>query len=165
MLPFWVIWVVLSHGEALSQEVRMYGYSLGDQADQILEVRGKPDLTKKTNKEVHWIYFLNKNQETYLVFSFSKSRPDFLSGIQVTGKGKLEEPLLRGLHLGNSRKVVEEVFGKPDLEEKVEKINGILSRYSNRNFSFEYIEDQLYSVRIHRNVFLPRIMSIKNFSL
>lgn len=157
--------VALLQGEAFSQEVRLFGYSLGEQVEHILKVQGKPNLTKKTKKEVHWIYFLNKNKETYLVFSFSKKRPGLLSGIQVTGKGKLDRPLLRGLQLGDHRNLVERVFGKPDLEERVENINGVLSRYSNRNFSFEFIEGRLYSVRIHRNVFLPKILFIENLSL
>ncbi len=146
-----------------AQEINLLGYSLGEQTTQVLAQHGEPDTTRETKDEVHWVYFLD--EETYVVLSFSKKREDIVSGIQITGKGKLKGTLLKGLHLGDPLERVEKIYGKPDLVERVDEIGGVLYSYSNRNFSFEFVDNHLYSVRIQRKVFLPKTKFSQHFSL
>jgi hypothetical protein len=156
---------LLIAGPVSAQEIDLLGLSLGEETKKILAIHGEPDTTREAKDEVHWVYFLDENQETYMVLSFSKKRRDILAGIQVTGRGNLNRALLRGLRLGDPLEKVERVYGKPDVVEPVDEIKGVLYRYSNRNFSFEFVNNRLYSVRIQRKVFLPKTTFSQHLSL
>ncbi len=111
---------------------------------------GEPDRTMKTNDD--WeqlVYFLDKKDNSYMIFEFAPSASSTIYAIQISGSAKTKMLPFYRVRLGARREQVLSRFGRPSQIKALSDIGGELLEYEENNYSFEINErGTLSSIRV-----------------
>jgi hypothetical protein len=124
-------------------EVDLNGFRLRQNARVPEAALGRSVHSEDTGKATVQVHPID--DDAYLVFTFSKSDPHFISAIQLTGSTKKALPF-KGLVLGDDVEKINRTLGQPA---RVVDVEPRLSKYSyDANYSLEIAEGRLHSIRI-----------------
>jgi hypothetical protein len=133
-------------------QVDLLGWRLLQYDRAVEGLLGKPmHIAQRGDGWTDRAYWIDK--QAYLVVATHKDRPQYIQGLQVTGRSA-EVELFAGLRLGQSLASVHERLGAANrvttLRLDFEPTRLSVHHYDARNYSLEFDPDgRLYSVRIH----------------
>jgi len=148
MLRFLMLLIILYPLQLSADEMvtDLNGFRLQQLKTAVENSLGKPAETSEKediNGEMYRI-----DEDSYMVFTYSKKRPLNIQSIQITGYTKKTIPF-QGLVLGDSIEKIERVLGKPTSIEKTELPNVSALKYKGCNYIIE-VDDKgrLYTIKL-----------------
>jgi hypothetical protein len=129
------------------------GFRIGQFRETATNEYGKPIEGGKYEDDYEFDVFIiePENQGLYMVFEYAASNKDIIWSIQVGGTNSAVDIGFKGLRLGQDKKEVQSVLGKPDKKEDVD-VYGQKWSYDNTNYSIEFGKGgKLSSVKITNN--------------
>lgn len=89
------------------------------------------------------------DEKSYMVFEYSKSNPNFIYSLQITGNTSEMIPFKGKLSLGDMSGKVIDILGKPSTISELDDPKVKVYKYDNSNYSIEIDEsDKVYSIKL-----------------
>lgn len=143
----------------------LYGFRIGQYRETTENELGYPLVQDVFEDGYEYqIHLLKPDSSMYIVFEFAPNQKDLIWSIQVSGSEENGKVGLNELRIGDSKEIVEKVFGKATSVSSSGEIE--LWSYENLNCNFEFlIEGGLFSVKIFDNFSsqIPDIKALPNF--
>lgn len=124
--------------------------NIDDSFEETLRKLGKPYKVMEGNKGLKNYIFLIDRLENSVNYMVVSAKSDTIQAIQFTGSTRNEKFKFSSIRLGDYSNYVYQKFGNRFKEKRVEQIKGISWDYYPFTFSFEFVEDRVYSIRVYR---------------
>ncbi|MBI4977736.1 MAG: hypothetical protein HZC28_09650 [Spirochaetes bacterium] len=127
-------------------QISLNGFYLLQTKNAVTNIFGNAPTAHGINKYSTWDLYAYDNN-SYIVFEYLTNNPNYIYSLQLTGYENKNMYLFKGCRLGDSKYAVLAKIGKPD---NIKHIRDKLYAYdyTNRNYSIEFNQDKLYSIRI-----------------
>ena len=147
-----LIFLFFTHAIIAEEYSSLYGFSLGDPINKVLEKFGEPDkiIELKDKSEVN--VFIKEDH--YAVFVTLPPKNDSIFSIQLTGQNSSKEQGIEGVRLGDAFEKVLKMFGEPTRsraaidQETRKEVEDTNIHFYGENFSFEVANGKVTSIKL-----------------